>query len=278
MTVPTLVVCGTLTRDTIERGRVVHREIPGGSALYASAAAAGRAPVRMLGTVGTDFPAEVMETLASRGIDTTAVERLEGPTFRWHAVYDPAGGARETRLRDRGVAEGRLPPVPPPPRGRYAVLLGSTHPEVQTHVRIGHPEAALVGLDSMAHWWRSHPVLLQALLARIDVLFVDEEELRLATGTTEEALGVARLQAAGPAVVVLKRGAAGATLWRRGGAPRSVAAVPPPQVVDTTGAGDAFAGALLTALLSGDSDDAAMQVAALRASQAIAGVGITGLL
>lgn len=272
------VVCGTLTLDTTERAGVVQADIPGGSALYAAAGASSRVPVRMLGTVGTDFPAAVMETLTSRGIDTTAVERLDGPTFRWHAVYDPAGGARETRLRDRGVAEGRLPPVPLPPRGRHALLLGSTHPDVQTHVRIGHPEAALVGLDSMAHWWSSQTAALRALLPRVDVLFVDPEELRLATGTLEETLGVARLQAAGPEIVVLKRGAAGATLYRRGGAPQSVAAVSPQAVVDTTGAGDAFAGALLASLLCRESDGVALLKAAARASQAIAGVGIAGLL
>lgn len=256
---------------------MVHVDVPGGSALYAAAAAARHGPVRMLGTIGTDFPQALLDQLAGRGIDSAAVERLEGPTFRWQARYDATGGHRETLARDRGVAEGRLPPLPPPPSGPHALLLGSTSPLVQAHVRHGHPEALLVGLDSMAHWWTTHAEGLRRLLPMVHVVYVDREELALATAIVDEGPAVARLHAAGPEVVVVKHGAAGASLYRRGCPPLPMDAVAPAAIVDTTGAGDAFAGALLASLLRGDPDVEALGCAVAMASRAIGGVGISGM-
>ena len=77
------------------------------------------------------------------------------------------------------------------------------------------------------------------------MLFVDEDELAQATGDPDASLAVARVLALGPAVVVVKRGARGAWMQRRDGAPVATAAAPVREVVDTTGAGDAFAGALV---------------------------------
>lgn len=273
---PSVLVCGTLTLDTIERGTGVHRDVPGGSALYAAAAARLFVPVQITGTVGTDFPLEVLD---QPQVDCTAVEVLDGPTFRWHARYTDDGAQRTTLTRDRGVAEGRLPPVSLTDEPG-AVLLGSTHPRVQRHVldhvRQQWPAAPLVALDSMAHWWESEGATLRTLLPHVHLLFVDDEELRLAThgcGTVDT------LHELGPAMVVVKHGARGATLHRRGAAPITIAACPVTQVVDTTGAGDAFAGALVAVLASGAAPDvqAALRMAAAVAACAVEGVGIEGL-
>lgn len=267
-----LLVGGTLTLDTIERGDVVHRDIPGGSALYAAAAARLWMPVQVTGTVGTDFP---LALLALPGVDHSAVEVLDGPTFRWHARYTPDGAQRTTVSRDRGVAEGRLPPV-----ARTSVpgamLLGSTHPAVQLSVMRQWPGTPLMALDSMSHWWVNEGVALREVLSRVHLLFVDDEELSLATGGRGT---VEMLHALGPATVVVKHGPRGATLHRRGAAPVTTAACPVLQVADTTGAGDAFAGALVALLASrvAPDDRTALQLAAAVAASAVEGIGVEGL-
>lgn len=273
---PSVLVCGTLTLDTIERGTGVHRDVPGGSALYAAAATRLFVPVQITGTVGTDFPLEVLD---QPQVDRTAVEVLDGPTFRWHARYTDDGAQRTTLTRDRGVAEGRLPPVSLTGEPG-AVLLGSTHPRVQRHVldhvRQQWTATPLVALDSMAHWWEREGATLRTLLPHVHLLFVDDEELRLATQGRDT---VDTLHELGPAMVVVKHGARGATLHRRGAAPITIAACPVAQVVDTTGAGDAFAGALVAVLASGAAPDvqAALRMAAAVAACAVEGVGIEGL-
>ena len=279
-----MLISGTLTLDTIERGepmyRVVHRDIPGGSALYAAAAARLFMPVQITGTVGTDFPQAALDL---PGVNRAAVEVLDGPTFRWHARYTENGAQRTTLSRERGVAEGRLPPVTLT-SVPHALLLASTHPRVQQHVLHQWPATPLVALDSMAHWWANESATLRELLPNVHLLFVDDEELALATGGHGS---VETLHALGPAMVVVKHGPRGATLHRRGTAPISIAACPVAQVADTTGAGDAFAGALvalLGALLAPGAvtrdDEAlrtALRTAAAVAACAVEGVGVEGL-
>lgn len=274
-------VSGTLTLDTIERGaamhRTVHRDVPGGSALYAAAAARLFMPVQVIGTVGTDFPLDVLDLPQ---VDRTAVEVLAGPTFRWHARYTDDGAHRITLARDRGVAEGRLPPVSLTGEPG-AVLLGSTHPQVQRHVldhvRRQWPATPLVALDSMAHWWESEGATLRALLPAVHLLFVDDEELSIATDGRDT---VETLHALGPATVVVKHGARGATLHHRDAAPITITACPVAQVVDTTGAGDAFAGALVALLASGiarDDHTALRMALRMAAACAVEGVGTDGV-
>lgn len=273
---PSLLVSGTLTLDTIERGDMVHHDVPGGSALFAAATARLWMPVQVTGTVGTDFPEAVLDLPA---VDREAVEVLSGPTFRWHARYTDDGAQRTTVSRDRGVAEGRVPPVglasvP------HAMLLGSTHPRVQQHVLRQWPATPLVALDSMTHWWANEGETLRALLPHVHLLFVDDEELSVATGGRGT---VEVLHALGPAMVVVKHGARGATLHRRSAPPITIAACPVAQVADTTGAGDAFAGALVALLASGTAPHdqpalgMALRMAAAVAARAVEGVGIEGL-
>lgn len=275
-----LVVSGTLTLDTTERAGAMHVEVPGGSALYGAAAGSLLLPTRILGTVGDDFPFGRLSALWQRGVDHSAIEVLRGPTFRWHARYEADGEQRTTLVRDRGVAEGRVPPVPPCDDAHYALMLGSTEPRVQVHVRAACRAARLVGLDSMAHWWTDRPQAMRELLTRVDVLFVDEGELQLATGCAEPMTAVAQLLARGPGVVVVKRGSRGAWLTRRDHAPIETAAVALAQVTDTTGAGDAFAGACIAAMASAPErgDAYALRFATAVASFAVEALGTSGLL
>lgn len=275
-----LVVCGTLTLDTTERDGSVHANVPGGSALYAATAASLLIPPRIVGTVGTDYPFDALKDVWARGVDRSTIEVLPGATFRWHARYDADGETRTTLSRDPGVSRGRLPHVGVKLGARYAVLMASTDPRIQGHVRHACAGATLAGLDSMAHWWQERAAALRPLLRRVDVLFVNELELSLAAGTSDLAEAAEVLIALGTKVVVVKRGPRGAWLKRRERAPIEVPAVTVPDVVDTTGAGDAFAGACMAAMIraKGEGDAYALKYAAAVASFAVEGFGVSALV
>jgi fructokinase len=104
---------------------------------------------------------------------------------------------------------------------------------------------ALLDVNLRDPWWQAQQVL--ADIAKADWVKLNGEELqRLQPNAGDEAAAVASLQAdGGPALILVTHGAAGATAWRSGATPLRVAPVTAATVVDTVGAGDAFASVLL---------------------------------
>ncbi len=114
--------------------------------------------------------------------------------------------------------------------------------------------------------------LPQELVALCDVLTPNEHEVDLLGWD-----GVQGLLNAGASAVVLTRGRHGADLIRPGREPYHVAALPV-EVVDTTGAGDCFSGALAAALAAGGTLPDSVRVAAAAGSLATCGSGARGSL
>lgn len=90
---------------------------------------------------------------------------------------------------------------------------------------------------------------LREVLARIDVLTINDEEARQLSGERSLVLAAAKIQAMGPRVLVIKKGEHGALLFSEDRvffAP----ALPLAEVFDPTGAGDTFAGGFMGYLAS----------------------------
>jgi adenosine kinase len=121
---------------------------------------------------------------------------------------------------------------------------------------------------------------LRELLARATVVFADEHELALAALTSDLSAGMDVLLAQGPELIVVKRASAGALMKRRGGTTLHASAVELQRLANPTGAGDAFAGALLAALVTAPErgDEYALRFATATASFAIEAVGTGGLV
>lgn len=115
---------------------------------------------------------------------------------------------------------------------------------------------------------------VRGLLGLVDIVFVNRVEARLLTGAGDPLEAARRIAAAGPRLVVVKLGAEGAVLLdsRRGAAYR-VPAYRPGRVVDTTGAGDAFAAAMLLRLARGSDVVEALRYAAVAAGLKVARLG-----
>src|SRR5678816_386112 len=97
-----LLVIGTLAYDSVETTQDRREGALGGSATYFAFAAAPLFAPRLVGVVGQDFAAADLALLEKAGVDTSGVERAEGPTFRWGGRYEADWNTRHTLFTHLG--------------------------------------------------------------------------------------------------------------------------------------------------------------------------------
>ena len=84
---PDLLVVGSVALDSVATPFGAVREALGGSATFFSYAASFFTGVRLLATVGEDFPREHLDLLRGRGVDIASLQVSKGRTFRWAGEY-----------------------------------------------------------------------------------------------------------------------------------------------------------------------------------------------
>jgi sugar/nucleoside kinase (ribokinase family) len=134
------------------------------------------------------------------------------------------------------------------------VLLGNIGPNLQNHVLDQMQKPRFVIADTMDLWINIALDELKRLLARVDLLILNESEARLLTQQASLIKAGKLIQAMGPRFVAIKKGEHGCLLFGEDGDFFSCAAYPLEEVNDPTGAGDTFAGGLAGYLASNVSD------------------------
>jgi sugar/nucleoside kinase (ribokinase family) len=125
------------------------------------------------------------------------------------------------------------------------LMLGNLHPTVQMEVIKQIPvRPKLVVLDTMNFWMDNALDELMEVIAKIDVITINDEEARQLSGEYSLVKAAQKIHKMGPKFVVIKKGEHGALLFNNGDvffAP----ALPLEEVFDPTGAGDTFAGGFI---------------------------------
>jgi sugar/nucleoside kinase (ribokinase family) len=254
-----IAVIGSVAFDTLETPHGRADDELGGSALHFAVAASFFAPVHLVAPVGGDFPGAARAYLEQRGVDLSGLETCAGTTFRWHGRYHEDMNRRDTLHLDLGVFAGFVPTLSAPVRTARYVFLGNIDPALQQRVLDQFTAPVLVGLDTMNHWIAEARPALEAILPRVDLLVINDQEAAELSGEMNVTRAARRILALGVRAVLVKRGEYGAILF----SPDSVFAVPAfplEQVFDPTGAGDTFAGGLLGYLAaSGERSERALR-------------------
>jgi sugar/nucleoside kinase (ribokinase family) len=231
-----IVVVGSVAYDTVETSRGKRERQLGGSASFFSIATLGRGAVRCVGVVGDDFLQEDLDLLARHGADVSGIKRVAGKSFHWSGRYHDDMIERDTLATELGVFADFQPEIPAEWKASEYLFLANIHPALQSHVLDEMNEPRLVALDTMNLWIETTPDDLRAILARVDVLLVNDSEARLLTGKRSLAHAAAAIRDMGPRRVIVKKGEHGALFFGTD----SVLAVPAiilDDVVDPTGAG-----------------------------------------
>lgn len=273
-----LVVVGSCNLDQVLR---VHRfptggetvgahslhEEPGGKGLNQAVAAARMgAPVQLVATLGADPAAQtVLASLAGAGVDTSLVRQQPGPTGRAVVLVDDSHDNLIV------VAPGANASLVDLDADQTAAIAGASAVLLQLEIPLGTVTRAaeIAAAAGVPVGLTPAPVqaLPAALLAATSILFANEHEAVELARTPDVDRGLERLLELVPEVVVT-RGGNGSDYASRDGARHHCAARSVP-VLDTTGAGDVYAGVFTAARCRGLDVPTAMATATAAASIAV---------
>ena len=239
-----LIIVGTVAFDSIETPYGKAERVVGGAALYGSIAASHFTDqVQLVSIIGGDFPQQELDFMASRGIDQEGLQIIKDKkSFFWSGKYHNNMNSRDTLVTDLNVLADFDPVLPDSYKNSKYVMLGNLQPEVQMRV-IDQMETRpkLIILDTMNFWMDIAMDSLQKVIAKIDVLTINDEEARQLSGEYSLVKAAEKILKMGPKYLIIKKGEHGALLFHEGKI-FSAPALPLAEVYDPTGAGDTFAG------------------------------------
>jgi sugar/nucleoside kinase (ribokinase family) len=242
-----LVAVGTVAFDTIETPFEKRDYVIGGAATYIALSASQFVNQSgMVSVIGDDFPKSMLDQLSGRGVDLTGLQVKQGEkSFYWSGKYHFDMNSRDTLVTDLNVLADFDPIVPEGYKNCEFLMLGNLAPVVQMKVLDQlHHRPALVVMDTMNFWMDIAWEDLMKVIARVDVLTINDEEARQMSKEHSLVRAARKILTMGPKYLIIKKGEHGALLFH-GDKVFYAPALPLEDVVDPTGAGDTFAGGFI---------------------------------
>lgn len=267
-----LLTVGSVAFDAIETPFGKTDKIIGGAGTYiALSASFFEKDQKIVSVVGEDFPQEMIDLIASKGVDTAGLQIKKGEkTFFWSGRYHNDMNSRDTLVTELNVLGTFDPVIPDSYQGVDYLLLGNLSPQVQRQVieRL-HERPKLIAMDTMNFWMDIAMDDLKETLALVDVLIINDEEARQLSNEYSLVKASKVIRAMGPKYLIIKKGEHGALLFHEDKvffAP----ALPLEDVFDPTGAGDTFAGGFMGYIASTDDSSFENMKRAIIAGSALA--------
>ena len=246
-----LTVFGSVALDTIRTPKRTLKDVLGGAASYAAVSASRFAKTGLVAVVGTDLPARDRRTLGRHAVLDGLVTR-PGKTFRYDGRYDRTLSTRTTIKTELNVLDGFRPTLP----GTYAssryVYLANNDPDQNLALLEKFGRARFSMCDTIDFWIKTKRSSVIKLMKRTSAAIMNDSEARLLAGEDNLARCAKKIRReSGVPFLIIKKGEHGALMFYK----QKVVAAPGyllEKVVDPTGAGDAFAGAMMGYLASLD--------------------------
>jgi sugar/nucleoside kinase (ribokinase family) len=239
-----ILVIGSVAFDSVETPFGQGNDVLGGSATYFSTSASFFTGVQLVAVVGEDFPEEPKQFLTSRGVDLAGLQTRPGQTFRWKGRYGYDLNEAHTLETHLNVFETFHPELPESYRKAKYVFLANIDPELQLEVLEQVERPQLIACDTMNFWIDGKREALIRTLGHVDILVINEAEVRQLADEANLVKASRAVLAMGPKTLVVKRGEYGVLVFSEHSI-FSAPAYPLEEVFDPTGAGDTFAGGFM---------------------------------
>jgi len=239
-----LLVVGTIAYDSIETPFGKVENALGGSALHFTNAASFFTDVGIVATVGKDFDLSSIGFLEERNVDIRGISIEDGKTFRWEGRYGYDLNQAITLKTELNVIDKFKPRIPDDYFKANFIFLANIDPELQAYVIKQINKKAIIVLDTMNFWIENKFSALIEAIKKVNILVVNESELREITKEYSLIKGAKKIMELGPSFVIVKMGEYGVFMAEKEGI-FLTPAYPLEEVFDPTGAGDTFAGGFM---------------------------------
>ena len=276
-----LTVFGSTALDTIRTPTIVLKDVLGGAATFAGISSSFFAKTGLIAVVGKDFPKKYHKILdAHLNLDGFTVE--DGKTFRYDGKYDKTLSLRTTLRTELNVLENFQPRVPQHYKKSQFVYLANNDPDQNIALIKEFDRVKFSMCDTIEFLISTKRASVVKMFKKVDAVVINDEEAKLLTKASDLIKCAKKIMELGPKYVIIKKGQHGSILFFEDVIFPSVG-LPIENVVDPTGAGDSFAGAMIGYLTSKKKMDLAtikksVVYGNVMGSFAVQGYGLEGLL
>ena len=249
-----ILALGTLAKDNMIYDDVITSNLLGGSGFYFSISASVFTQVVLVSVVGTDFPKTGLNILKNNNIDISNVDIKDGKTFSWTGKYY-SDKERETISTKKGVYSEYMPGKLNFNKGYRYVFLGSMHPEKQLNfINANKFSKSIIVSDTILGYINSNRLDVIKVVNNSKILLINMCEASLLANAKDINIIIDELLLMGPEYIVIKDGPRGVIIASMKGT-KIVPSYQNTKVLDTTGAGDSFAGGFLGYLSTSNDND-----------------------
>jgi hypothetical protein len=243
-----LTVFGSVAIDTIRTPNKVLKGVLGGAATFASISASYFVKPGLIAVAGTDFPKKYHRIL-SRYLDLQGLTINKGKTFHYDGKYDETLSTRTTLKTELNVLENFKPKVPEVYKKSEFVYLANNDPDQNSAIIKEFDKVKFSMCDTIEFWIVNKKSSVIKMIKAVDAVVINDEEAKLLTKEHNLIKCAKKMMNWGVKYVIIKKGEHGSLLFYDDVIFPSVA-FSLEDIVDPTGAGDSFAGAMIGYLAS----------------------------
>ena len=238
-----LTVFGSTALDTIRTPKRTLTNVLGGAATFAAISASNFVDTGMIAVVGKDFPKKYQKILA-KYLDLKGLSIQNGKTFRYDGSYDNTLSIRSTLKTELNVLENFKPVVPEEYKKSQFVYLANNDPEQNISIIKEFDKVKFSMCDTIDFWISTKRDSVVKMIKNVDAVVINDEEAKLLTKEFNLIKCAKKMMSWGAKYVIIKKGEHGSMMFYDD-VIFPTAGFSLEDVIDPTGAGDSFAGAMI---------------------------------
>ena len=246
-----LTVFGSTALDTIRTPSKILKNVLGGAATFAGISASFFVKTGLIAVVGNDFPKKYHNLLAKH-LDLSGLAIEKGKTFHYDGSYDRTLSTRKTLKTDLNVLKNFKPTVPEEYKKSQFIYLANNDPEQNAKLIKEFDKVKFSMCDTIEFWISTKRNAVINMIKSVDAVVINDEEAKLLTKEFNLMKCAKKMMDWGAKYVIIKKGEHGSLMFFDDLIFPS-AGFSLEDVVDPTGAGDSFAGAMIGYLASKNS-------------------------